>query len=161
MEASFNEIVIKTQGCFEFTDITEQVLAHVENSGIRYGVVNVQTRHTTTAIVVNENEPGLLQDMQHVLERCAPQSAYYRHNECPPDEPGTVHDNGHSHCRAMLLKASESLNIVHGKVQLGQWQRMFLLELDRPRERKVSLLAFGVATPSASIFEMAAAEARS
>jgi secondary thiamine-phosphate synthase enzyme len=161
MEASFKEIVIKTQACFEFIDVTDQVLAHVEHSGVRYGVVNVQTRHTTTAILVNENEPGLLEDMRHVLERSAPQSAYYRHNECPPDEGDTVHDNGHSHCRAMLLKASESLNIVHGKVQLGQWQRIFLLELDRPRERRVSLLTFGVATPNASMFELATAEAAS
>jgi secondary thiamine-phosphate synthase enzyme len=51
--------------------------------------------------------------------------------------------NGHAHCRALLLPSSASLNVVDGRLQLGTWQRVFLVELDGPRDREVSLLAFG------------------
>jgi secondary thiamine-phosphate synthase enzyme len=144
LKAFHRDIHIETHACFEFIDITDQVLERVRDSRIEHGMVNIQTRHTTTAIVVNENEPGLLDDMCQVLERSASRSDQYRHNECPPDEPGTLHDNGHSHCRAMLLGASETLNVVQGVVQLGRWQRIFLLELDRPRDRCASVMVFGV-----------------
>lgn len=139
-------VQVETQAPLEFIDITDSVLWLVERSGVRDGIVNVQTRHTTTAIIVNENEPLLLEDMRRTLERLAPQEASYQHNDFTirtvnmgPDET----PNGHSHCKAMFLKTSETLNIVDGVIQLGRWQRIFLVELDGTRKRTVSVMVFG------------------
>jgi len=113
---------------------------------VRDGFVNVQTRHTTTAILVSEHEPLLMEDLKRTLERAAPCHVEYRHddfsvrtvNMCPDEEK-----NGHAHCKALFLRSSECLNVVEGRVDLGQWQRIFLLELDRARSRTVSVMILG------------------
>ena len=139
-------IKIETANCLQFIDITERVVELVEDTGIQNGIVNVQTRHTTTAIIVNENEPLLLEDMKRTLERLAPRETAYGHNDfsirtvnMQPDET----ENGHSHCKAMFLRTSETLNVTGGVIQLGRWQRIFLLELDGARTRSVSVLMMG------------------
>ena len=111
-----------------------------------YGFVNVHTKHTTTALLVNENEPLLLEDFQELMERWAPQGRPYRHNdlearlEAPPGE----RPNGHSHARALLLGMSVSLNITEGEIHLGEFQNIFLVELDGVRRRTVSILVLGL-----------------
>jgi secondary thiamine-phosphate synthase enzyme len=141
-----DSIYVKTQECLQFVDLTDLVIEMVRDSGVRYGLVNVQTKHTTTAIVVNENEPLVLEDMKKILERMAPQDIEYQHNDFSIRtvnlEP-LEYANGHSHCKAMFLKTSETLNIVDGQIQLGRWQRIFLIELDRARERTVSVMVMG------------------
>jgi secondary thiamine-phosphate synthase enzyme len=137
---------VRTRGGIEFVDLTPWVAAAVDRSGLRDGIVNVQSRHTTAAIVVNEAEPLLLEDLRETLERFAPRQAAYRHDDfsvrtvnLEPDEP----QNGHSHCKALLLRASESINLVQGRLDLGRWQRVFLVELDGARVRSVSLTIVG------------------
>ena len=137
---------LETAEPLQFLDLTDLVAEIVEEAGIRHGLVNVQTRHTTTAIIINENEPLLLDDMKNTLERLAPQAQPYRHNDfsirthnLEPDE----RQNGHSHCKAMFLRTSETLNIASGRIQLGPWQRIFLIELDGPRNRTVSVTTIG------------------
>jgi secondary thiamine-phosphate synthase enzyme len=139
-------IRIRTDRPTQFVDLTSDLEAFVAASGIRSGLLNVQSLHTTAAIVVNEHEPLLLGDMAGLLERLAPIDALYRHDNitlrtvnCVIGEP----PNGHSHCRALLLGAATTLNVVDGHLQLGRWQRVFLVELDGPRTRDVSLLALG------------------
>jgi len=139
-------IQLQTAGCMQFIDITEAVIERVRQSGIRNGLVNVQTKHTTTAIMVNEHEPLLLEDMKRILEQLAPQNAAYQHNDLSlrtanltPDEK----ENGHSHCKAMFLKTSETLNLADGALQLGRWQRIFFIELDSARKRTVSVMIMG------------------
>jgi secondary thiamine-phosphate synthase enzyme len=146
MKASSRTLRVRTTACLEFVDVTEAVHELVAASGVRHGIVNVQVRHTTAAICVNESEPLLLEDLRATLERCAPRGVAYRHDDfevrtvnLEPGEP----PNGHSHCKALFLRASETLNVVDGRLQLGRWQRVFLLELDGGRERSVSLLALG------------------
>ena len=137
---------IETRECLEFADITERVAECVHYSGIREGFINVQTRHTTTAILVGEHEPLLIEDLKRKLEVLAPRTGAYRHddfsvrtvNMCPDEEK-----NGHSHCKALFLRSSECLNIVDGEMDLGQWQRIFLIELDRARSRRVSVMVVG------------------
>ena len=139
-------IALETQERLHFVDFTEQLATVVRNSGVLNGFVNVQTRHTTTAVMVNENEPLLQEDMRTILERLAPQHRAYRHDDfrirtvnlCPDEDK-----NGHSHCKAMFLRASETLNVAQGELQLGQWQRVFLIELDRGKKRTVSVLVMG------------------
>ena len=136
-------IRIDTEQPTQFIDLTSDLEAFVASSGVQWGLLNVQSLHTTAAIVINEHDPLLLSDMAALLERLVPRDAVYRHDNitlrtanCVLGEP----PNGHSHCRALLLGPTAALNIVGGELQLGRWQRVFLVELDGPRSRDVSLL---------------------
>lgn len=137
---------IPTEASTQFIDITDEVEELIAAAAIRDGIINIQTLHTTTAIVLNEHEPLLLSDFRTLLARAAPRAAFYRHDDM---EARTVNlspgerANGHSHCRAILLGASASLNIVGGRLQRGCWQRVFFVELDGPRDRDVSVMLIG------------------
>ena len=139
-------IQVLTERPTQFIDLTDQVEELVARAGIEFGIVNIQSLHTTTAIVLNEHEPLLLSDFSTLLARAAPRALWYRHDDLQartvnvsPDERA----NGHSHCRALLLGASASLNVIEGRLQRGCWQRIFLVELDGPRRREVSVLLLG------------------
>jgi len=140
-------IDVNTDERWQFVDLTELAIRRLRASGVRDGLLTVQTRHTTTAVIVNENEPLLLADMRGVLERLVPKTGAYLHNDLglrgavPPEET----PNGDAHCKAMLLGASESLAVKDGELQLGRWQRIFLVELDGGRRRSVVLTILGVA----------------
>jgi len=139
---------VTTERSMQFIDLTDRIEALAARAGIHAGLVNVQTLHTTTAIVVNEHEPLLLADFSALLTRAAPRDASYRHDDmdlrtvnlAPNERP-----NGHAHCHALLLGSSASLNFADGRLQLGRWQRVFLVELDGPRVREVSVLVLGEA----------------
>jgi secondary thiamine-phosphate synthase enzyme len=140
-------LLLTTRERLQFIDITEQIIELARESGIHTGIINIQTRHTTTAIVVNEDEPLLLEDMRKALDRVAPPDQYYRHNDfsirtvnMEEEETG----NGHSHCQALFLRTSETLNLLNGDLQLGRWQRVFFIELDSARERTVSIMIMGL-----------------
>jgi secondary thiamine-phosphate synthase enzyme len=144
-----SRISITTRQATQFADLTGQVDALVADAGLRTGLVHVQSLHTTTAVVVNEHEPLLLADFAALLEAVAPLDAPYRHDDMSVRTvnlaPGE-RSNGHAHCRAVLLGSSVSLNVAEGRLQLGRWQRLFLVELDGPRAREVSVLLFGEGT---------------
>ena len=139
-------IRIETQHPTQFIDLTDEVTTFVEASKVQTGLVNVQGLHTTTAVIVNEHDPLLLSDVAALLERMAPQDGFYRHDNVGLRTSNCVladRPNGHSHCRALVLAPSVSLNIAGGRLQLGTWQRIFLVELDGPRTRSVSVVAIG------------------
>lgn len=139
-------IRIATDRPTEFIDLTERIDALVAQSGIRFGFVNVQSLHTTAAIIVNENEPLLLTDFDALLERLNPADAIYRHDDLSLRTVNLTADervNGHAHCRALFLGVSACINVVYGRLHLGAWQRVFLVELDGPRDREVSVLILG------------------
>jgi secondary thiamine-phosphate synthase enzyme len=140
------QISLETSDCLQFIDLTDFISDFVASSNISFGMVNIQSRHTTAAIMINENEPLLLQDIRRTLEEVAPSQNQYRHDDFAtrtvnlfPDET----ENGHSHCKAVFLRTSETVNIVDGVLQLGRWQRIFLVELDQSRHRDVSLMVLG------------------
>jgi secondary thiamine-phosphate synthase enzyme len=137
---------ITTRQPSEFVDLTDRLQLLVAEAAIGVGVVNVQTLHTTTAVIVNEHEPLLLDDFRAALEAAAPQEARYRHDD-PALRTVNVTENeranGHAHCRALMLPTSVCLNVSRGRLVLGRWQRVFFVELDGPREREISVLAFG------------------
>jgi secondary thiamine-phosphate synthase enzyme len=122
---------LRTERRLQFVDVTELVEERVRRSGVREGMVTVQSRHTTAALLVNESEPLLLQDFEDLLARWAPADAHYRHNR-------------HAHAQALLLGASVCLNVAEGRLELGEWQSVFLVELDGPRDRAVSVQVLGV-----------------
>jgi len=156
LQVFHDAIHVQTEAGLQFIDLTEQVRALVALSGIAFGIVNVQTQHTTTAVIVNEHEPLLLEDMKRLLERLAPREGEYQHNNfairtvnmTPEEVP-----NGHAHCQALLLSSATTLNIVEGKVQLGRWQRLFFIELDHARQRTVSVLVMGQAAEAEPIWD--------
>ncbi len=145
MGVAVGRVHVRTAEPVGVVDLTARVEAFLDAAGLEAGWVNVQTRHTTTGICVNENEPLLVGDLLALLERLAPRGAAYAHDQLhlrpgvPPDEPR----NGHAHAQALLLRTAETLNVAHGRLQLGRWQRVLLVERDGPREREVSLLAMG------------------
>lgn len=132
----------------EFVDLTDRLERLTADAGLASGFVNVQTCHTTTAVVVNEHEPLLLSDFQALLEAAVPLDHRYRHDD-PVLRTVNVQEgerpNGHAHCRALFLPSSACLNVIDGKVRLGRWQRVFFVELDGPREREISVLMMGEA----------------
>ncbi|MFN7978760.1 MAG: secondary thiamine-phosphate synthase enzyme YjbQ [Vicinamibacterales bacterium] len=140
-------VCLATTAPTEFVDVTDAVTRAVADAGIDTGMVNVQTTHTTTAVLVNEAEPLLLEDFRALLARMAPLGVAYRHDDLPRrrDVPLDEPRNGHAHCRALLLPTSVCLNVVDGRPALGRWQRVFLVEFDGPRERAISIVALGAA----------------
>jgi secondary thiamine-phosphate synthase enzyme len=141
-------IRLTTRHPTEFIDLTEHLERLIADAGVRFGILNVQTLHTTTAVVVNEHEPLLLADFQALLEHVAAGDGRYRHDDTTTrtvNVTAAERPNGHAHCRALLLPSSVCLNVTIGQLQLGHWQRVFLVELDGPREREVSALLLGEA----------------
>ena len=137
---------LETQHPTQFVDVTDNVTALTTQWRLHTGLVNVQGLHTTTAVVVNEHDPLLLADVAALLERVVPQDGFYQHDNVGLRSANCVlgeRPNGHSHCRSLLLASSVTLNIAEGRLQLGRWQRIFLVELDGPRRRDISILAIG------------------
>lgn len=145
-EPPIARLTYRTGGAGQFLDITDDVSAVVRSSGVRRGLVHVYSAHTTAAVRINENEQFLLQDFRRLLDRIAPAGAgAYEHDDIarrvdvPPDEPM----NGHSHCQHLVLSSSETVPIVDGELELGRWQRIFLVELCAARERRVIVQVLG------------------
>lgn len=136
-------IHLTTRHPTEFIDLTDRLQRLVADAGVRFGMLNVQTLHTTMAVIVNEHEPLLLADFQALLECAAPGNGRYRHDDTAARTVNVTAEerpNGHAHCRALLLPPSVCLNVASGRLLLGQWQRVFVVELDGPREREISVL---------------------
>lgn len=139
-------IHVTSRQATQFIDLTDRLDDVVATAGLRTGLLNVQSLHTTTAIVVNEREPLLHGDFVRLIERTAPVDQRYEHDDLTVRTVNLTDDeraNGHAHCRALVLPTSVCLNVVDGRIQLGCWQRVFFVELDGPRMRAVSALVLG------------------
>jgi secondary thiamine-phosphate synthase enzyme len=148
LEVVCHTLEIDTATAPEFIDITDDVAQIVRDSGIRFGQVTVFSTHTTAAIKLNEHEPLLLEDMRRVLEQVAPVHGEYEHNDFSRRTVNLEEDecaNGHAHCQHLFLGTSETVPLLSGELTLGQWQRIFLIELDRPRTRRIIVNVLGVA----------------
>jgi secondary thiamine-phosphate synthase enzyme len=139
-------LTVRTAAARQFFDVTEEVAAVVHRSGVSQGWVTAFSKHTTAAVVIQENEPLLLKDFDALLDRLSGVAGVYQHNdlsrrtgEMEPDECA----NGHAHCQHLLLGSSENIPIAGGQLDLGRWQRIFLLELDRARDRQLVIQVFG------------------
>lgn len=142
-----NKIIkIKTKGLFDITDLTDDINSFVKKNKIKDGLVNIQSFHTTASIVVQENEPLLLEDIKKMLDRLAPKKNKYNHDDFKRRTVNVCDDeciNGHSHCKAVSLRTSVTLNLINKKIQFGPWQRILFIELDRARPRKVQIQILG------------------
>ena len=138
----------RTETSEEFIDLTEIVREVVQRSEVRHGQVTVHTPHTTTTIAVNESETGFINDFRRRVEALVPKDAYYEHDDWDVRTENVQEDelvNGQSHVRQMFVGSSSvTIPIVDGEVLLGQWQRVLLVELDQPRDRRAIIHAQGL-----------------
>jgi secondary thiamine-phosphate synthase enzyme len=129
---------VPTQGFCDVIDITAQVAASVEKSGIRNGIVCVANPGSTGGITTIEFEPGAVADLKAALARLAPENGRYRHDDTWGD------GNGFAHLRSALVGASRSFPVRDGKAALGTWQQIVLLDFDnRPRRRRLVVTVAG------------------
>lgn len=131
-------IEVETDSGINLYNITPEIEKLIASTGINNGQVLIFSRHTTTALAINEDEERLLKDVKVFLRKLAPESERYLHNDLhlrdvPEDEPM----NAHSHLMAMMLSTSEVVPIVDGKLALGTYQSVLFFELDGPRKRTV------------------------
>lgn len=146
MKANNKIIKFKTKEEFEFKDLTKEIIEFVKESGITQGLINIQNLHTSAAVLMNENEPLLIEDFKDNLRKTAARDNTYRHDDLTKRTVNLCENeciNGHSHCMAIHLPSSITLNVINAELQLGQWQRIFFIELDRNRERNVQLQIIG------------------
>lgn len=140
MIAEHHTLQCRTQGEGQIIDLTERLQSLVAESGVRTGQTALMVEGSTAALTTLEYEPGLVKhDIAAALERVAPRDALYRHEETWRD------DNGHSHVRASLVGPSLALPIAEGRIPLGTWQQVVLIDEDtRPRHRTVHVGILGV-----------------
>jgi secondary thiamine-phosphate synthase enzyme len=123
---------LETEGEGQIVDLTEGVLAVVRQSGVEHGAVCVFVTGSTAAVTTMEYEPGGVADLQALLERLVPRAGEYQHNVLNHD------DNAHAHLRASLVGPSETVPLVAGRLVLGTWQQLVLIDFDdRPRQREI------------------------
>eukprot|EP00291_Cryptomonas_curvata_P004689 CAMPEP_0172191116 /NCGR_PEP_ID=MMETSP1050-20130122/23512_1 /TAXON_ID=233186 /ORGANISM="Cryptomonas curvata, Strain CCAP979/52" /LENGTH=183 /DNA_ID=CAMNT_0012866109 /DNA_START=157 /DNA_END=705 /DNA_ORIENTATION=+ len=160
----YKTIEVETVQGISIWDITPQLKTILAESGAENGFVNVISRHTTTALMINEYESRLVDDIRQFLLKLAPPNQPYLHNDLhlrPQSEedkrrvvtngwdvtdPAALQAwraqepfNAHSHLLSMLLGSSESIPVAGGKMAIGQWQSVMLVDLDGPRRRSVGV----------------------
>ncbi|HMF98845.1 MAG TPA: secondary thiamine-phosphate synthase enzyme YjbQ [Vicinamibacterales bacterium] len=129
---------VTTKGQGDAHDVTDHVAAAVTESGCRAGIVTIFVVGSTAAVTTIEFEPGAVADLNQLFEALAPRGADYRHHLRWGD------DNGSSHVRAALLGPSLTVPFANGKLLLGTWQQIMLLEFDtRPRRRELVVQIVG------------------
>jgi secondary thiamine-phosphate synthase enzyme len=122
-------IEIRTKESTELVDITQKVREIVSRKGVDSGVCVIFTKHTTTGIIINENESGLRNDILRILNELIPRGKGYLHDR--------IDDNACSHLRSMVLGPSVTIPIENGTLTLGTWQSILFVECDGPRRREV------------------------
>ena len=119
-----------------YVHITPQVEKIVQTSGIKDGMVLVSAMHITAGVYVNDNEEGLIQDIDEWLEKLAPFRQEYQHHQ-------TGEDNGDSHLKAILVHHQVIVPVTDGRLVLGTWQRVFYAEFDGQRSKRVLVYVMG------------------
>jgi secondary thiamine-phosphate synthase enzyme len=138
MAIATETLTIATKGQDDVRDLTEQIGEAVTTAGIRAGIVTVFVVGSTAGITTIEFEPGAVWDLNQVFAQLAPRDGEYQHHHRWGD------DNGSSHVRAALLGPSITVPLVDGRLTLGTWQQIVLLEFDtRPRKREVVVQILG------------------
>ncbi|MBW2148776.1 MAG: YjbQ family protein [Deltaproteobacteria bacterium] len=125
-----------TQRRREFINITHEVEKALHNSGIREGMILVSAMHITAGVWVNDAESGIIQDIEDMLERMAPQGVDYRHHQ-------TGEDNGDAHLKSILVHHQVAVPVTEGRLDLGPWQQIYYAEFDGQRRKRVIIKVMG------------------
>ncbi|WP_406534901.1 secondary thiamine-phosphate synthase enzyme YjbQ [Methanobrevibacter sp.] len=133
MTVKTHSLKINTNKNFEIIDITSKINELID---INEGIISIFSKHSTSAIVVNENEQGLLSDFEFMLSNLVTDKYSYQHDR--------IDNNAKSHLKSFLLSSSECLPVKNSKLDLGTWQSVFFIELDGPRSsRTITLTMVG------------------
>jgi len=135
-------IKVRTEGREELYNLSNTVRDFVKSSGIRAGMVNVASLHTTSAIFINEWQDALVHDVKSYLSSLINKDSYYRHND--PAWSDCDRHNADSHLRSLMLGMNLNLQIADGELVLGEWQSIIMAELDGPRERTLKIQVMGI-----------------
>jgi secondary thiamine-phosphate synthase enzyme len=127
-------LALETPGGGHIVDITEGVVRVVQTAGVERGLVSVFATGSTVAVTTMEHEPGGVSDLQQLLDRLIPARGDYEHNRRNHDT------NAHAHLRAAVIGPSETVPLIEGRLALGTWQQLVLIDFDdRPRQRTVTV----------------------
>jgi secondary thiamine-phosphate synthase enzyme len=135
MQVYFKEFTCSTSERIEMVDITEQVTDFVRECNIESGICLVNSLHSTTAIIVNEHERGLISDVLRKIGEEFPKGVGWLHDR--------VDDNADAHLASIFLGHSKTFPVKNGRLHRGTWQNIFLLELDGPRTRHITCEVMG------------------
>lgn len=126
---------LETSKRAQIIDITRNIEAALAESGLRKGLVNIYSKHSTSAIFINENESGLLEDYQNLIESLIPTGNNYKHDR--------IDNNADSHLRSFIIGNNETIPFENGSMDLGTWQSVFFLDMDGPRNRRITITIMG------------------
>jgi len=136
MKTATEYLWFETQQRRQLVRITDAVAQVVQDSAIREGMVLVSAMHITAGVYVNDDEPGLFEDIWEWLQKLAPEGPDYRHHR-------TGEDNGDAHLKSLLVHHQVVVPITKGKLDLGTWQQIFYAEFDGKRRKRVIVKAMG------------------
>ena len=137
MKSHTEYLTVNTKQRYEMVHLTPEVEAIVGRSGVADGFCFVSPMHITAAIYVNDNEEGLIEDIETWLEKLAPAWPGYKHHR-------TGEDNADAHLKALLLHHETTLPVTSGRLDLGTWQRIFYAEFDGQRPKRIIVKVLGV-----------------
>ncbi len=135
MKICFKEFTRSTKSRRELVNITDQTSSFVQECNVETGICVVSSPHVTVAVVVNEAEQGAMQDILNKVQEEFPKGAGWLHDR--------VDDNGDAHLASTFLGNAKTFPVREGRLYLGTWQSIFLLELDGPRTRRVTCVVIG------------------
>jgi len=136
MKVATEYLTFRTKTRHAYVHLTPQVEEIVNKSGVKEGMVLISAMHITAGVYVNDNESGLIEDIDQWLEKLAPRDPDYKHHQ-------TGEDNGDSHLKALLIHHQVLVPITAGRMDLGRWQRIFYAEFDGQRDKRVIVKVMG------------------
>ena len=139
MAVTSSLITLNMTGDTHVENVTSQIQKILSESGLSAGILTVFVKHTTAAVMVIEDEPGIRADTKHFMDRLIPENPTLQHNTLNQGE-----DNGHSHLRGQLQGASVTIPFNDGSMTLGTWQQIIIIDFDtRPRTREIVIQMIG------------------
>ncbi len=136
MKSFTDYLTFNTKRRRDYINITSEVEAALDKSGVSEGLILVSAMHITAAVYVNDAESGLIEDIDEWLDKLAPHGPDYRHHR-------TGEDNGDAHLKNLLMHSQVVLPITNGKIDLGPWQQVYYAEFDGRRKKRVIIKIIG------------------
>jgi secondary thiamine-phosphate synthase enzyme len=128
MNIIHDNIIINTRNNIEIINITNSIDQLLKKYDVQNGLITISTKHTTTAIIINEDEDGLKKDYLNLLEKLIPENNDYNHDK--------IDNNARSHLKSMITGQNQTIPIINNKLSLGTWQSIFFIEFDGPRTKR-------------------------
>lgn len=129
-------LTFNTNKVHDYINITPQIEEILEKSKIKEGMILVSAMHITAGVYVNDNEYGLIQDIEEWLEKIAPFNINYKHHH-------TGETNGDAHLKSMIVHHEVIIPVTNGKLDFGPWQQVFYAEFDGQRRKRVIVKVMG------------------